>query len=74
MYQLSDFDMDVITLEFSDVIYRGYFTEFNFAVTADSPWNWSYNIGFVKVNDLSEASSREDGSFPDSSDSRMDDS
>jgi hypothetical protein len=71
MYQIADFDLDVITLEFGENILRGYFTEFNFTVTAMSPWNWSYNIGFVQVNDLSEAANREDDAFPDSSDPRM---
>jgi len=60
VYDEFDADMDVLTLELGSFIYRGYFTEFRFSITSDSPWNWGYSIGFVVIQDLSKPLRRED--------------
>jgi len=54
LYDDSDADDDIITLELGNVIYRGFFEEFNFSVTADSPWNWVYSLVFVILSNLTE--------------------
>ena len=64
MYDMSDADSDVLTLEFGgDTIYRGFFEEFNFDIIAETPWNWGYNIVFVILADLSQAIRRWDDQF-----------
>ena len=67
VYDQFDADMDVLTLEMGKYVYRGYFTNFRFTVTKESPWNWTYEIGFVVINDLSQKIRKEDPSFNDSS-------
>ena len=54
IYDNADADDDIITLELGNVIYRGFFEEFNFAVLADSPWNWAYDLTFVILANLTE--------------------
>ena len=64
MYDMSDADSDVLTLEFGgEAIYRGFFEEFNFDIIAETPWNWAYNIVFVILADLSQAIRRWDDQF-----------
>jgi len=64
LYDMFDADKDVVTLEMGDTVYRGYFTEFRFSVTKDSPWNWSYTVGFVILNDLTDKTRRNDDMYP----------
>ena len=54
IYDDSDADDDIITLELGNTIYRGFFEQFNFSISADSPWNWTYNIVFVILANLTE--------------------
>jgi hypothetical protein len=68
LFDMFDADKDVVTLEMGEIVYRGYFTEFRFSVSKDSPWNWSYSMGFVVLNDLSEKTKRNDDVYPDSDD------
>ena len=63
IYDIIDADQDVLTLEMADQVYRGYFTDFSFDQTADSPWNWKYNLGFVSLVNLSEYVRRGDDNF-----------
>lgn len=63
VYDKFDADMDVLTLEMGTYVYRGYFTNFRFTVTKESPWNWTYEIGFVVINDLSQKMRKEDEAF-----------
>jgi len=55
MFDDQDADSDIMTLEFGDMaIYRGFFEEFTFEISAESPWNWTYDINFVILMDLTE--------------------
>jgi len=64
LYRLFDADQDVLTLEMGDLIYRGYFSNLSFSQTANSPWNWKYNITFVSLASLTDGAVRGDDSFP----------
>jgi len=63
IYDQSDADNDIITLELSETIYRGFFEDFNFSVTADNPWNWSYSLTYVILENISESISKHDAQF-----------
>jgi len=64
MFDLSDADSDVITLELGDMaVYRGFFEEFSFDVVAEEPWNWKYRLSFVILSDLSEVVKRWDEQY-----------
>lgn len=64
MFDMQDADSDIVTLEFGDMaVYRGFFEEFTFEVTADSPWNWVYNITYIILADLTEKTRRWDNQF-----------
>jgi hypothetical protein len=64
MFDLQDADSDIITLEFGDMaIYRGFFEEFSFEMSAESPWNWTYNITYIILADLTEKIRRWDKQF-----------
>jgi len=65
MYTLADADDDIITMELGDQIFRGFFQEFNFSVTAESPWNWKYTIVFVILADISQLVAKDDPKFKD---------
>ena len=65
IYDISDSDNDIITLELGDTIYRGFFEEFTFNISAESPWNWVYNMVFVILSNLSEVISRLDDNYKD---------
>ena len=54
LYNDSDADNDIITVEVGRNIYRGYFEEFDFSISADSPWNWNYSIVFVILVNLTD--------------------
>jgi hypothetical protein len=55
MYDDQDADSDIITLEFGDMAtYRGFFEEFTFEISAESPWNWTYDINFIILADLTQ--------------------
>jgi len=54
IYDDADADNDIITLELGSTIYRGFFEQFNFSISADSPWNWAYNLIFVILANLTE--------------------
>lgn len=60
MYQTFDADYDVLVLEVGDVAYRGFFMSFEFAINANNPWNWKYNINFIALTNLSESVRRGD--------------
>lgn len=64
LYETFDADMDVLTLEMGDAVYRGYFLDFSFTHTAANPWNWKYTIGFVALANLAENVRRGDENFP----------
>jgi hypothetical protein len=63
MYKMFDADKDVLTLEMGDYTYRGFFEQFDFTMTAESPWNWAYTINFIVLDDLNETVKRNDASF-----------
>jgi hypothetical protein len=64
MFDLQDADNDIITLEFGDMgVYRGFFEEFSFDISAESPWNWVYNITYIILADLTEKIRRWDSQY-----------
>lgn len=63
MYQTFDADYDVLTLEAGDVVYRGYFMDFEFTQNANTPWNWKYTINFISLTNLSDSIRRGDDTF-----------
>ena len=63
VYEPFDADQDILTLEMGSYVYRGYFTNFRFSIVKDSPGNWSYEIGFVIINDLSAKLQRGDEAY-----------
>lgn len=63
MFDVIDTDQDILTLDVGDVVYRGFFEEFTFEVTADSPWNWKYTIVFTILSDLSAMLRRWDETY-----------
>jgi hypothetical protein len=63
MYDVSDADNDIITLELADTIYRGFFEEFSFSVVAENPWNWSYSLTYIILENISESISKSDEKF-----------
>lgn len=66
MYDIADADNDVLTLEVgSDDVYRGFFEDFSFEVTAESPWNWKYSITFIILADLNATITRWDEQYND---------
>jgi len=54
IYDDADADDDIITLELGNDIYRGFFEQFNFSISAESPWSWTYSLVFVILSNLSE--------------------
>jgi hypothetical protein len=67
MFDLTDVDRDVLTLEFgSSNVYRGFFEDFSFSIEATMPWNWKYNIAFVILNDLNATTTRWDSQYSSS--------
>ena len=64
LYETFDADLDVLTLEMGDAVYRGYFLDFSFTHTAANPWNWKYTIGFIALANLAENIRRGDEDFP----------
>lgn len=63
IYHLFDADVDVLTLEMGNTVYRGFFEEFTFDITAESPWNWKYTINFVEMENLSEFVNKNDSNY-----------
>jgi len=64
LYDTFDADLDVLTLEIGDEIYRIFFTNFSFTQTAISPWNWHYTISLSILENLSNAVRRGDDRYP----------
>jgi len=64
VYNRLDADRDILTLELGKSVYRGYFTEFTFEVTKESPWNWNYDIGFVSMSNIVDPFQKDDEEFP----------
>lgn len=64
LYDTFDADMDILTMEVGDIIYRGYFFDFSFTQTAINPWNWKYNLTFMALDDLSAFTRRNDDEQP----------
>lgn len=54
IYDESDADNDIITLELAGIIYRGFFEEFSFTVSAESPWSWNYNLIYIILENVTE--------------------
>lgn len=67
MYHQFDADSDVLTLEMGNTVYRGFLEDFNFDISADSPWNWKYSIVFVEMENLSEFLNKNDATHGDNS-------
>lgn len=67
LYDHFDADQDVLVLEMGDRCYRGFFQDFTFAHTADSPWNWRYTIVFICLVDFLVTDVRGDSDTPNSS-------
>lgn len=67
MYHKFDADSDILTLEMGDVVYRGFFEDFQFTVTSESPWNWKYSVVFVSMENLADLEKRGDEDMPDNS-------
>jgi hypothetical protein len=65
IYDDADADDDIITLELGNTIYRGFFEQFNFAISAESPWNWTYNLVFVILSNLTEKVNKLDPTYTD---------
>jgi len=63
IYDDADADDDIITLELGNTIYRGFFEQFNFSISADSPWCWVYNLTFVVLSNLTEKIKKLDPTF-----------
>lgn len=63
LYRTADADQDILTLETGETIHRGYFVDFSFDQTAESPWNWKYSITFTSLNDLTSFFSRSDSEY-----------
>jgi hypothetical protein len=63
LYQAADADNDIITLEMSRNVFRGYFEGFSFSIDADSPWNWKYSINFVVLQDLASEVFKDDPTY-----------
>jgi hypothetical protein len=63
LYLGFDADTDVCTLEFGDFVYRIFFIDFTFTQSAESPWNWTYEIQLNVLSDLTEFSRKGDDSF-----------
>lgn len=64
LYRNSDADNDVITMEVGEEIYRGYFEEFSFIVSADSPWNWNYSLVFIILANLTALGDPNKSNYP----------
>jgi hypothetical protein len=54
LYLGFDADRDVCTLEFGEFIYRIFFVNFTFTQSANSPWDWTYQIVVNVLADLAE--------------------
>jgi hypothetical protein len=64
LYQTFDADNDVLTLEYGEHIYRGYFTTFSFSIESNSPWNWKYDVSFTSLTDLGAKIRKSDEKSP----------
>lgn len=67
LYENFEADTDVLVIEAGESIYRAYFGEFSFNVTADSPWNWSYTLSFVVLDDLAKILKKDGDNMPKNS-------
>jgi len=64
MFDICDADSDVLTLEMDNgSVYRGFFEDFSFSISAESPWNWKYTITFAILSDLAKAVRRWDEQY-----------
>jgi hypothetical protein len=63
LYLKFDADTDICTLEFGEFVYRIFFVNFNFTQTAESPWNWGYDIEVNILVPLHEFNRKGDESF-----------
>lgn len=61
MYKEFDGDKDILTLELGINVYRGFFTNFSFDLTAASLWNYKYKIEFIALDNLTSSSSSAKG-------------
>jgi len=64
LYENFDADQDILILELSDHAYRGFFQNFSFTHSAESPWNWKYEIVFASLYDFGNYKSRGDPQIP----------
>jgi len=58
LYRSFDADLHILALEYGPFYYRGYFENFSFSQTAESPWNWQYSFTFIVLLDLSKANAQ----------------
>lgn len=58
MYKSFDGDKDILTLELGINVYRGFFTNFSFDLTAVSAWNYKYRIEFIALDNLTTLTSK----------------
>jgi hypothetical protein len=63
LYRESDIDKDIVILETGNAVYRGFFVDFSFDQTAESPWNWKYSITFSSLQNLNDFYQRYDSKY-----------
>lgn len=66
LYENFDADQDILVLELGKKSYRGFFMNFSFTHSAESPWNWKYSITFLSLIELTKFYSRGDPQIPTS--------
>jgi hypothetical protein len=63
LYLKFDADVDICTLEFADFVYRIFFVNFTFTQSADTPWNWVYEIEVNVLTPLHEFARKGDDAY-----------
>jgi hypothetical protein len=66
VYDTFDADYHVLTLEYGENVYRGFFSDFSFAINAANPWNYKYSISFVVIHDITALETRQQDEFTQS--------
>jgi hypothetical protein len=66
-YDTFDADYHVLTLEYGENVYRGFFSDFSFNIVASSPWNYKYSMTFVVIHDITAIETRQQDDFTQSS-------
>ncbi|KKL91350.1 hypothetical protein LCGC14_1895570 [marine sediment metagenome] len=63
IYENFDADVDILTLEIGPQIFRGHFNDFKFTISAETQWNWKFNMTFVVLEDISKFVNPDDESI-----------